>query len=117
MKTRIATIIWLLAIFAMQPATGQIETLLRAVELSPSNIILPPSENGMMTFRPCAGECDVDFVRVQVTPGTKFSINGKGVKWEVFRKEFPALRTVEGAYALVSYDTKKNMLVSLEVKV
>ena len=117
MKTKFTNTILLLAVLAMQPAAGQIETLINAVELSPSNIILPQSENGMMTFRPCAGECEREYERVQMTPGAKFSINGKGVKWETFKKEFPALRSRDGAYALVSYDTKNRMLVSLEIKV
>ena len=103
------------AVAALQPAFAQIETLVNAVETAPSNITLPASNNGMMTFRPCAEECDKDSKRVRVTPGTKFVIDGATVKWEDFRKLFPTIRQSDDGYALVSYDTKNNTLVSLEV--
>lgn len=108
-------IILFAVIVAVQPAIAQIETLINAVETAPSNIILPASNSGMMTFRPCADECDKEHERVRVTPESRFVINGAKVKWEDFRKEFPTIRQLEKGYALVSYDTKNNTLVSLEV--
>lgn len=114
MKT-IRNTLAVLAVLIALPALGQIVTLINAVETAPSNIILPASINGMMTFRPCAEECEKEHERVRLTPETKFSIDGKGMRWEDFRKEFPTVRNNDGAYALVSYETKNNVLVSLEV--
>ena len=108
-------LVLLATIACFQPAVAQIETVINAVETAPTNIILPASNNGMMTFRPCDGECDEDHMRVRVTPETKFSVDGSGVKWEDFRKMFPAVRQSDSGYALVSYDTKNNVLISLEV--
>ena len=112
---RLRQLALLAAIAGFQPAIAQIETIINAVETAPTNIILPASNNGMMTFRPCDGECDEDHLRVRVTPETEFSVDGSGVKWEDFRKMFPAVRQSDSGYALVSYDTKNKVLISLEV--
>ena len=108
-------VVLLAAIAGFQPAVAQIETVINAVETAPTNIILPASNSGFMTFRPCDGDCDEEHVRVRVTPETKFSVDGSGVKWEDFRKMFPAVRQSDRGYALVSYDTKNKLLISLEV--
>ena len=65
-----------------------IVTEVDAVELSPSNIILPGSVNGMMTYRPCAGDCEVEYERARLTDATRFVVNGEAVKWEDFRVDF-----------------------------
>ena len=114
MKT-IKRLLLLVAIAGFQPAVAEITTLIEAVETAPSSIILPASNNGMMTFQPCDGACDEDHVRLRLTPKTKFSVDGSGVKWEDFRKVFPSVRQSDSGYALVSYDTKNNVLISLEV--
>ena len=114
MKT-IKRLLLLVAIAGFQPALAEITTLIDAVETAPLNIILPASSNGMMTFRPCDGECDREHIRLRVSPDAKFSVDGSSVKWDDFRKEFPAIRQSESGYALVSYDTKNNVLISLEV--
>ena len=109
---------YLLAIailFATQAALAQFDTLIRAVEVAPSNIILPASNSGMMTFRPCAEDCDEDYDRVRVTPDTTFTIDGTSVRWESFRKVFPTISLNGKGYALVRYDTKNKTLTSLEV--
>ena len=105
----------LLVAVGITPAAAQLKTVINAVETAPSNIILPQSNSGMMTFRPCADECDEDHERVRVTPETQFSIDGSRVKWEDFRKHFPSIRQSDSSYALVSYETDTNVLVSLEV--
>ena len=114
MKT-LRRLVLLAAIAGIQPAIAQIENVINAVETAPANIILPASNSGMMTFRPCDGECDEDHVRVRVTPETTFSVDGSGVKWDDFRKMFPTVRQSDSGYALVSYDTKNKVLISLEV--
>ena len=114
MKT-IKYIAILLGVAGVTPAAAQLKTVINAVETAPSNIILPQSSSGMMTFRPCADECDKDHERVRVTPETKFSIDGSRVKWEDFRKQFTTIRQSDSSYALVSYETDTNVLISLEV--
>ena len=101
-----------------QPAIAAFEivTLVNAVETSPSNIILPSSTSGMVSFRPCDEECDaVEYRRARLTDATKFAVNGKAVKFEEFRKAFAAIRGTEDSYALVSYDTKSKTVTSIDV--
>jgi len=111
----IRTITLLLALGITSAATAQIRTLVEAVETAPENIILPASANGMMTFRGCSDECDKEYQRVQLTPESRFSVDGRTVKFEDFRREFVAIKRSDKSYALVSYDTTNGTLTSLIV--
>ncbi len=96
-------------------ATAQGVIVIDAVEMSPGNIILPGTANGMMTFRPCAGACEEPYERVQVTPETQFTVNGKRVKYEDFRREFAVIKAHPKGYALVRYETKTRTLRNLDI--
>lgn len=98
-----------------QPASAQIATAVAAVEASPANIILPGDTDGMITFRPCDGDCDEDYVRVRLSAGTKFTVNGKAVKFADFRREFATIKRNPESYALVTYETKTNTVTSIEI--
>ena len=98
-----------------QPALSQIVTAVAAVEASPANIILPGGTDGMMTFRPCDGDCDEDYIRVRLTAGTKFTVNGKAVKFAEFRREFATIKRDRESYALVTYETQTNTVTSIEI--
>lgn len=100
---------------AAQPAVSQIVTAVAAVEASPANIILPGSTDGMVTFRPCQGDCDEDYVRVRLSAGTTFTVNGKAVKYTDFRREFATIKRSPESYALVTYETKTNTVTSIEI--
>jgi hypothetical protein len=97
------------------PAMAQLVTLINAVETSPANIILPANTSGSMTFRPCADECDKDYKRVNLSPSTKFSVNGKAVKYDEFRRNFAIIKRAETSYALVTYEVETNTLISIEL--
>ena len=98
-----------------QPASAQIVTAVAAVEASPANIILPGGTDGMMTFRPCDGDCEEDYVRVRLSAGTKFTVNGKAVRFADFRREFATIKRNPESYALVTYETKTNTVTSIEI--
>jgi hypothetical protein len=91
-------------------------TLVEATELSPSNIIFPQSVNGMMTFKPCADDCDEEYKRARLTANTTFSVNGRGVSFSDFGKDFAAIRVSKDGYALVSVDTQTNTIVSIHIE-
>lgn len=113
MTARIALIAAIL--FFGQPAMAQIETKMDAIETAPANIILPSNTDGMMTFRPCDGNCDVDYKRVSLSAATKFTVNGKAVKFEDFRRDFAIIKRRPTSYALVSYDTATNTVTSIQL--
>ena len=98
-----------------QSATAQIVTKVNAVEMSPANIILPGSIDGMMTFRPCDGDCEADYIRVRLSADSKFSVNGKNVRFADFRREFATIKRDRESYALVSYETETNTVTSIQI--
>ena len=105
-----------LALLAFGQAGAELVTLVEAVELSPSNVIMPGSVNGTVTFRPCAGECDKDHRRARLTPDTEFLLEGKKVKFGEFHDAMAALRGDDETYALVSVDLQSNTITSFRLK-
>ena len=102
-------------LMASQSAVAQIKTLINAIETAPANIILPGNTNGMMTFRPCSEQCDEDYKRVSLNAETRFSVDGKAVKYDDFRRDFAIIKRAESSYALVSYDTETNTVISIQL--
>ena len=98
-----------------QPALSQIVTAVAAVEASPANLILPGATDGMMTFRPCDGDCKEDYIRVRLSADTRFRVNGKAVRFAEFRREFATIKRSPQSYALVTYETKTNTVTSIEI--
>lgn len=115
MKIRILLTLAVLALGQPAIAEFEIVTLVDAVELSPSNIIMPGSTNGMMTYKPCANECDAQYERARVTAETRFSISGSAVKFSDFQVEFASLKNAKDSYALLSVDTKTKTVMSLDI--
>lgn len=117
MNIRIWTAVAILGLVLSQTAIANDDTvvLVSAVETSPSNITLPPSANGMMSFKPCGKNCDREYERAQITAGTRFLVNGKAMNFEDFRKAFAVIRGSSDGYALVSYDTRTRTVTSIDV--
>ncbi len=97
-----------------QSALAQIKTLELAVETAPMNISFPSSPDGVVTFKPCAEECDLPYVRVTLAGGTSFRLDGVPVKFEDFRKRFTQSKSSAEAYALVTYDVESKLVIEIE---
>ena len=104
-----------LTLVVSMPAMAQTQIVINAIETSPANIILPANTSGMMTFRPCAEECEKDYKRVQLSATTTFSVNGKAVKFDEFRRKFAIIKRAATSYALVTYEVKTNKLISIHL--
>ncbi len=117
MNIRIWKALAILGLALSQAAIADTETLVlvNAVETSPSNVILPASTNGMMSFRPCGKGCEREYERARITEGTRFVVDGKAVNFEDFRNAFAVIRGKDDSYALVSYDTKTKTVTSIDV--
>ncbi len=111
----VRTLMTALVLLAFQPAVAQLKTLMNAIETSPANIILPGNTNGMVTFRPCDDQCDEDYKRVSLNANTRFAVDGKAVKFDEFRREFATIKRAESSYALVSYNTETNTVISIQL--
>lgn len=115
MKFRIFAAVLALCAAPTSFADFEIVTQIRAMELSPSNMILPASTNGMMTYRPCADECDIDYDRARLTPETVYSIDGKTVRFEDFQSEFAVIKGTKSSYALLSVDVNNKTVTSINI--
>jgi len=113
---RILTVVAALAVAPIAAADLEIVTQVRAIELSPSNMILPGTTNGMMTYRPCAGECDKDYKRARLTDATRFSIAGKPVKYADFLKRLALIKNGAESYALISVDLNTKTVTGINIK-
>jgi hypothetical protein len=104
-----------LALLAFSAASADLVTIVDAVELTPSNVIMPGSINGTVTFRPCTGECKKEHRRARLTPTTEFYVDGKKVKFDVFQNAMSVLRGNDEAYALISVDLQNNTVASFRL--
>ena len=104
-----------MTLIVSMPVMAQTQIVINAIETAPANIILPANTSGMMTFRPCASECDKDYKRVQLSAGTTFSVNGKAVKFDEFRRNFATIKRAASSYALVTYEVETNRLISIQL--
>jgi hypothetical protein len=115
MKIRSFTIA-LAALLALGGAHAQLVTLVEAIELSPDNMILPGSQNGMVSFRPCAGECDQEHRRARLTQETRFYVDERAVKYPDFLTRYATIRLSKDGYALISVDTKAGTVASIRIQ-
>ena len=112
----LVTVITTMWLIHAHPAAAQLSTRMNAVETSPRFIILPVNAHGMMTFQACSTICeDVPHQRVQLTPDTRFTVNGKAVKFAEFRSRFATIRRKDASFALVSYYTASNAVKQLDI--
>ncbi len=104
-----------LALMLVTPVLAQQRITIDAIEMSPANIILPGSANGTMTFKPCDGVCEDEYKRARLTENTKYTVNGKRVKFSEFRREFANIKMDSKSYALVLHATETNTIKSIDI--
>jgi len=97
------------------PAMSQLTTLIESVEVSTAVVRVPTSLNGRMSFKPCESRCDADYISVRLTPETRFVVQGQATSFADFRRDFNNSRGGADGYALISYDTEKNIVMSVEI--
>lgn len=110
---RISISLILATVVFCQVAFGQIETQDLAVEVAPVNIDFPSAETGVATFQPCADKCDAPFVRVALSAGTSYTLNGKAVRFDEFRKQFTLRKGDADGYALVIYNVASKVVLEI----
>ncbi len=85
-----------------------------AYELSLSDFHAPVTQNGGATFKKCA-TCERIIVRV--TPATRYSINGKSVRLEDFRKAVRQVRNPDEKLIVVLHHLESDTIKSLTVSI
>ena len=94
------------------PASADIRTIVHAVETSTAFMNIPTTESSRLTFKPCE-ECD--FIEVRLTRDTQYFLRGEQLPFADFRRAFNSLRRSKQDYALVSFDTETNTVMSVRV--
>ena len=94
---------------------ADISTVIEALEINTSNIMVPTTTTGRLMFKPCSNPCDRKFVLVQLTPETIFSVMLKILNFSEFRKTFYAMRSGNDDYALVTYEVGSNKVISINI--
>ena len=114
---KIRALIITIALACCPPVLAEFEmvTLVKAMETSPGNIILPASVSGMVTYRPCAEKCDEEYKRARLTADTVFTVEGKTVKFDELKKVHSEIRKTAESYAFISVDVARITVTSIDI--
>ena len=96
----------LLAANAVANVTSQ------AYEVDSKDFVAPVTTNGGATFKPCS-DCDRQTVRVAA--GTRYSINGRAVRLEEFRKAAAQVRGREGVSITVLHHLESDTIELIDI--
>lgn len=110
---KILTITLLCAGFATS-AYGQGQVVSQAYELYLSNFTAPTTANSGVSFRECD---DCDNVRSRVTDATSYSVNGKRVRLEDFRKAVTQAHSPDETVVIVLHHLESDTVVSIDVSI
>jgi len=106
----------LAALVLAVPATAQVVTQVRAIEITTSNIKVPTTPNGRLTYRNCASrDCDAEYESARLTPATLFQVNDEVTDFAGFRQAFFNLPRGKDHYALVSVDLNASTVTSVQI--
>jgi hypothetical protein len=83
----------------------------RAYETGLDRFQAPAVPNGSTTFKPCGG-CDRQSVRV--TPATRYSVNGKALQLQDFRKALLLVTDRRNAMVTVLHHLETDTVVSID---
>jgi len=108
---QLLTVTLVLASFA---AHGQGQVVSQAYELDLSNFRAPTTANSSAAFKQC-DECDQQ--RVRVTESTSYSVNGKRVRLDDFRKAVSQSRDRDrdGKTVILLHHLESDTVVSIDV--
>ena len=95
-------------------AAAEDRIISRAYEITLSDFNAPVTANGGVTFKECA-ECEQ--IRARVTNATRYSINGKTVRLEDFRKAVTQVRNPDEKLVIVLHHLESDTIKSLDVSI
>lgn len=110
MKYRIV-ICALMTVIAL-PALADFERVSRAYELQPEQVNVPLSPSSSMFFKNCDG-CETR--SGQLTPKTRFSVDGKTVDFEEFCNAMRLAKQSEHSGIFLHHHLESNAIVSVSV--
>ena len=93
-------------------ASAEFTTISRAYEIPLSDLRVPSTLNGGVSFRQCA-ECEAQTVRV--TPATQYLINGQPVTLKEFRKSIFRIHRRADKTVTVLHHLESNTVATVSV--
>jgi hypothetical protein len=94
-------------------AAADFRTITEAYEVDLSDLRLPRSENGNLTFRQCP-DCDVQTLRVTVK--TRYLINDRDFALAEFKKELKRVRNQKYQSVAVLHHLESNTIKAIKVR-
>ena len=95
-----------------QLAFGQGQVISQAYEVALSNFQAPATENGGVAFQECD---DCDRMSVRVTAATRYTINGKTVRLEDFKKAVSQVRDRDEVALTVLHHLESDTIEMIDV--
>ena len=93
-------------------AAADFRTITEAYEVALSDLRLPGSENGKLTFRQCF-DCDAQTLRVTVK--TRYLINDRDFALAEFKKQLKLVRNRKNQNVAVLHHLESNTIEAIEV--
>ena len=112
-KTIAITLFSISLTFATQAvATNLGPVISQAYEVALSNFRAPATTNGGIAFQECD---DCERINVRVTSGTRYTISGKTVRLEDFRKAIANVRNRDGVAVTVVHHLESDTIEMINV--
>ena len=93
-------------------AAADLTTITAAYEVAVSDLRLPGSENGTLTFKRCP-DCEVQTLRV--TGKTRYVVNDHGVALAEFKNQLRGVRNRNTVAATVMHHLESNTITAVRV--
>jgi hypothetical protein len=108
----IRTVVFVLALALSFPAAATFEIVSKAHEVSLTDLRLPASTNGTLTFKPCE-ECDYKTVRV--TAQTQYETNRQRFALEEFRRQLGSIMNRQDVSVTVLHHLESDTIKAIRV--
>lgn len=99
---------------ASLPAAADFTVVAPAYELVLSNLVVPVTTTGTLSFREC-NECEPKVVRL--TRNTQFKVNGQSVELQEFRKIVFEVKDRSNKTVIVKHDLPSDTIVYVSVSI
>jgi hypothetical protein len=93
-------------------AAADLTTITAAYEVAVSDLRLPGSENGTLTFRRCPS-CEAQTLRV--TGKTRYVVNDRGIALAEFKNQLRRVRNRNAVAATVMHHLESNTITAVRV--
>jgi len=94
------------------PSQADFTTVSLAHEVNVSSLTIPTSKNSPVRFNECD---DCEFFTVRLTPNTRYTLNGRTVQFEKFRKAIESAKAAEHAGVILLHHLESGTAVSVAV--